>query len=52
MSKNRFAVIIYLSCGLSMESCGVLQFSGISLVGLVLGLMCQNTDVLIIIVCN
>jgi len=27
--KNRFAVIIYVSCNLSMESCGVLRFSGI-----------------------
>jgi len=32
MSKNLFAVIIYVSCGLSMESRGVLRFSGILLI--------------------
>jgi len=29
--KIIFAVIIYVSCGFSMESCGVLRFSGIPL---------------------
>jgi len=37
MSKNRFAVVIYVSCGLSTESCGVLRFSGIPCAGLVSG---------------
>jgi len=44
--KIIFAVIIYVSCGLSVEFCGVLRFSGIPIdsVQLVMGTFLNATQ--------